>query len=1178
MIDQQTVGATGPVQEQYDVPAFATMIRDKFPGSYDDVDDTTLTNSVLEKYPQYQGVVSIDPVKKKDQGLPTGGASLPSVGTESSLVSPQESEVESTSSDTPAGIDLNDVDQRRPLRIDPMRYGNMYQRSAFGAMQGTLEPYRDILGDEADEIIRSVGVRQLNAEDGLRQMSSIVAQHPDVMEQMGIDIPTEIVYRDPYNPGVTQTTIRGEDEVNRDRERAVYNRLSKDTYSQLGGTLSSILPEDHKLNEDSLRYTEQFLLEEYGAMVDLTGEGQVGNTPFLQFDGFETRRAGDMVLPLPKFSGYLVDKFEAAGIDLVNGFINFFSSAETIKERRERAEELRRNTLQFTEGMTEGSFTNAVMQTAGYIAEAAPVMSVTLPAAVATSGLGLGPFATAALVATESASVMTLQEAARMRENPQFSIYLKDGKEYSYNEMMMATGGDPELMLQYKEDPNITGKAGYLGNVFGSSFIADGATSLLFLKTLKNVGPYNAVNRDMQRWWRYHAASAGVAVPTGGVTTSLAAMQQFMAQKDAVGEEYSWSEVKEVGLDALLQGGALAGGISTVGSLGNLALARDPFGRQNRNMEFVKQEQYIMRMMLRATNETEMNMLMKQMEDLQMRNANRLVQDQQWYSNMNPEDLQTLTEIGTQQNLKYRQLLKINDPESPMAKQLAEEIEVLGRERNNIESLYEAEKLAYPNIDDDGNPFAGVNYTPPTDPSLLAPIKPLALRGPRAWYESTVDMYDSPRMIQKAIQERSGERVPLDQDIDVALRLVESKTAARLEQARQVRNEAGGLIPILREANKMVTKNTRGAELLPEGVEPSATSLFDRYLYAMHAPERNMHVAKKHQVELNKLLAKEDADLTPAERRRMNQLQGYLRDRNGSGMSDGDATAFLDALDPALKTEFEKAHTEMKRIQQDTRDALRDYGLIDEDMYNYLNTAFENYVPLHGKSADEGVVVDGALMDDGAYPNVPARMKINGDIIQEATGRAGETGDILGKVIQQNANIHIVGQKNLALQRFKNLLEANPDPAWTLTDQGNISSPNTLVLYENGQPTYIHMQDARLIRNMREMDPKGIDWFTNTVMNTARSLSNVRKFFVNYNPTFGISAFPRDVQTAMVHALSQAERDFGYVAKAEDGTPINASLLMQQTGQYIPNALRMAASNEFGGGRSSSKASRRLYE
>ena len=47
---------------------FAQTIRDKFPGSYDHVDDQTLTGKILEKYPQYSDRVTIDSPQPQGMG------------------------------------------------------------------------------------------------------------------------------------------------------------------------------------------------------------------------------------------------------------------------------------------------------------------------------------------------------------------------------------------------------------------------------------------------------------------------------------------------------------------------------------------------------------------------------------------------------------------------------------------------------------------------------------------------------------------------------------------------------------------------------------------------------------------------------------------------------------------------------------------------------------------------------------------------------------------------------------------------------------------------------------------------------------------------------------------------------------------------------------------------------
>jgi len=1137
-------------------------------------------------YKKYFGEALPNELKKKDQPE-ISPVSLPLDGTEASSVSPQVSAEES--------IDLGSLDQEPEktdvrqdptLRVDSTRYGVMYQQSAFGSLQSFMEPYRETLGEEASEILRGVGVSSVSADQGVDMISSIIANNAEVLDSLEIDVPTTRTYRDPLNPGLVQTTEIPEDEVNREREAAIRKKIQKALFNQLGGMVVAGMPEDRKGDTEALQFLEQQMLEDYGGMVDLTSDGRVGSTPFLQFDGFEAMRSGDVAMPVPKFSGYLVDNFRAAGIDLVSGFINFFSSGSTIKERREKAEEIRKNTLQFTEGLStnvkEGDFVNAIMQTSGYMAEATPIMSVTLPAAVATSGLGFGAVATAGLVALESASVMTLQEAARLRENPAFNIYTKDGEEYSYDQMMMATGGDPELMLQYTENQNIAGKAGYLANVFGSSLVADGATSLLFLRALKGLGPYGPVQPDMARWFKYHGANAGIAMSAGGTTSGLAAMQQYVAQKEAVGEDYTWSEVREVGFDAALQGVALGGTISAGGSLMNISLASDPFGRQNRNMEFNIQEQSLLRRMGRTDNDTELSLLNREMEDLQLRNANRRIEDQRFYENMNPEDRQTLVEISTQQNSKYRDLLKIGDAESPMAKKLAEEIDALGQQRNNIEKIYESEGPIGPEFGSEkGNPFEGVIYLPPTDPAFFQPIKPIPLRGPNQWYERLVDFYEGPRKLQRMIQEgtETEGRVPIDQDLDVALRLVESKAADRIKKAIEVRGEAGGLIPVLRKTK--VSKDTGGAELLPKGEKATTLNLFDRFLRSKHASERNDHIYAKNKTALEKLKAIKPEDRTENQSKEIERLTEYTTNRRGSGMSNEEAAAYLEALDPEVKQQFEQAHVELKKIQQDTRDAMLEYGLIDKDHYDFLSTKFENYVNLSGIAVDE-MVFDAngrPVVSDRAYMGVPNRLVVDNRMLIEAEGRRTEAGNTLARTIQQNTQVHVIGQKNLAMQKFYNLLEANPDPTnWTLSDKGDVSSPNAMLVKIDGQDRYIHMKDAAVIRNMKQMDPAGVNTFESWFFTTNRTFTNMRKFLVNYSPTFGAGALPRDVQTGIIQALGQATKETGYAFRTTDGAPVNAAKLIQDMTAAWPKSQKLAWADSFGWRRKLSKEDRRLIE
>ena len=698
------------------------------------------------------------------------------------------------------------------------------------------------------------------------------------------------------------------------------------------------------------------MLENYNSMVDLTGEGRVGNTPFLDAKWVLNPKSGSDVSLIPhlEFSGYLVDKLQAGGIDLINGFYAFFGGkAKTVEERRKQAEELRVKTLQFKD---DGGIVNQAMESIGFLSEAAPTMAVTLPLAVGTSGLGLGIYATTGLIATEAATVTTIQEWGRVKNNPQWSIYSKNGEEFSYDAMMMATGGDPELMSQYTEDKNTAGKLGYLSNVFGTSMLTDGVTSLLFLKGLKGLSPYNAVTKDMSSWWRYHAASAGYAVPQGSVANSFASMQQYIAQQEALGREATWAEVKQVGYDAALAGGLTAATVSTIGSVSNLVLARDPFGRANGNMQFYSAEMQLLKDYEAAKTQTERNVINQKMMDLNRQNQYRLNSDEEFYSRIEGQDMQDLVLLSNEMNTKYRQLMQISNKDSPTAKALAKDIDGLKQRRDAIEEPYEAEMMVGAEgqpavMGDDGTliqpPIWAKDYTP----KRPEPLEPLDIKKPQTVFEKTlekvsgvkgmetyselytslVDNLDAPRRLQKAIADQTG-TIKLDQDLDIALRTVDSKAADQVEVARNLR--AKTLLPVLR--NMKVNKNTSGADLLPEGTKPTSLAMLDRYLYALHAPERNSAIYAKNQAELTDL--KGIKDPSSAEKRRIKKLEEYMTTKNGSGMSDADAQAFIQSLDPEMVTQLDAAVKEVRGIQQHTRDLLFESGMISKEHYDFLNS------------------------------------------------------------------------------------------------------------------------------------------------------------------------------------------------------------------------------------------------
>ena len=264
-----------------------------------------------------------------------------------------------------------------------------------------------------------------------------------------------------------------------------------------------------------------------------------------------------------------------------------------------------------------------------------------LPVGVATGGAGLGPLSTAALIGLENAAVATFQESARMSDNPAWNLYIRDGQSYSYSQALEAVEGDSErLMSEFTVDDNFWGKAGYLSNVAGGSFVADGFSTFAFMRALRQV-PMPGLKegaRDLDVWLRYNFANTGLSVGVGGATGSLVAMKQYMAAKDAVGEEYTWEEVREVGYDMALTGATLGGGLAATGGLLNLAVARDPVGHNGGGLRFTLEENRLLAALSEAESPEMQQMLNQQYSDLLLARNQQMLNDEDYYNQMSDTD------------------------------------------------------------------------------------------------------------------------------------------------------------------------------------------------------------------------------------------------------------------------------------------------------------------------------------------------------------------------------------------------------------------------------------------------------------------------------------------------------------------------------------------------------------
>ena len=176
-----------------------------------------------------------------------------------------------------------------------------------------------------------------------------------------------------------------------------------------------------------------------------------------------------------------------------------------------------------------------------------------------------------------------------------------------------------------------------------------------------------------------------------------------------------------------------------------------------------------------------------------------------------------------------------------------------------------------------------------------------------------------------------------------------------------------------------------------------------------------------------------------------------------------------------MRKTLERAHEDLEVIMQDTRDAMLKYGFTDEAGLRVLNTTFENYVPLRGRDAMGVMDAEGNVAgSDRTIPHVPRQMDPH-HLLDTRAGRGTEATDILASILHDNANIHIMGQKNLALQKLHEFVLQNPDPTtYKIMETGDgvsARNENTVAVMIDGEAQHIVFKDADIAASLRGLLP-----------------------------------------------------------------------------------------------------------
>ncbi|EHW0705417.1 hypothetical protein K1B02_000296 [Salmonella enterica] len=305
------------------------------------------------------------------------------------------------------------------------------------------------------------------------------------------------------------------------------------------------------------------------------------------------------------------------------------------------------------------------------------------------------------------------------------------------------------------------------------------------------------------------------------------------------------------------------------------------------------------------------------------------------------------------------------------------------------------------------------------------------------------------------------------------------------------------------------------AKLLAEYDIPQ--SALDDYLYARHAPERNLHIAK---------------------------INPKMPD-GGSGMTNAEAAAIMDRVRRSGKqAQYDRLAGIVDDMLARRRELITEAGLEDKGTVDAWQKAYKYYVPLKGQDTD-GVVL----------PRTGKGFVISGRESKQAMGRNSRAQSPSTQAMQDLTASLIRHRKNEVGNAFLKLVQDNPDRDYwqVFTDDSpdttrRIVEKNDPVTGEkirqveeepvpmammsdkyfttrkDGKTYYIKLHDERLMRAMKNMGPETGNVVIQTLARVNRFLSSVNTTF---NPEFLVSNFARDMQTAVMNLKAEQGRDDG---------------------------------------------------
>ena len=319
-------------------------------------------------------------------------------------------------------------------------------------------------------------------------------------------------------------------------------------------------------------------------------------------------------------------------------------------------------------------------------------------------------------------------------------------------------------------------------------------------------------------------------------------------------------------------------------------------------------------------------------------------------------------------------------------------------------------------------------------------------------------------------------------------------------------------------------------------------ALFEAYLYAKHAKERNEYILEKTSEDIGNMVPNEV----------------------GSGMTDAEADAIINWFDTyANKTQVEVINGQVRQVVADTNRVRQDGQL--SPIFDPEDARWDFYVPLKG-SLDP----DDETAELSNRP-VTVNKQIKGTEDRRVTGRSKYATDIMGNLFQQNTTAILRAERNKVGLSMLNLLETN-DPNVVTTSEADLArtdfasvievtprvktvdtrtgviSQRPVTPQEIAQDPNVLIVKRRNPENEKEIQEVAIEFTDPRIasamrgdslvspshgMSGIRFLARVNRFLASvntsYNPAFIVPNFSRDLITASINIaqydLPNVQRD-----------------------------------------------------